>query len=105
MGYLPYSCGYKRLTASGTVSDAGKPILVCGYEVTSGATAAVPYMNNGSALSGSDTVFRPGPNTVSQGNIGVPSILPVMFPNGCWVSFDANTTAVTVFYILQSVSN
>jgi len=105
MGYLPYSCGFTRLTASGTVSDAGKPVLICGYGVESGATAAQPYINNGGALAGSTVIFRPGPITVSQGNVNVPAVLPVMFPNGCWVSFDANTTAVTMFYILQSVSN
>ncbi len=105
MGYQPnYCCGYKRLSASGTVSDAGKPILIAGYSILSGSTAAVPYFNEGAALSGSSIAFRPGPVTVSVGNtISLP--LPVMFPTGCYVSFDANTTEVTVFYILQSVTN
>ena len=103
MGYLPNSCGYQRLTASGVVSDAGKPILICGYGVESGATAAQPYFNNGGALAGSTIIFRPGPITVSQGNVqNLP--FPVMFPSGCYVSFDANTTAVTALYILQSVT-
>lgn len=103
MGYMPNTCGWTRLTASGQVSDTGKPILICGYGVESGGTAAQPYFNNGSALSGSTIAFRPGPITVSQGNV-TPFNYPVMFANGCQVSFDANTTAVTVFYILQSVT-
>lgn len=103
MGYQPYSCGFQRLTTSGVVSDLGKPILVCGYGVESGGTAAFPAFNNGTA-STSACVFRPGPITISSGNV-VSLPLPVMFPLGCYVSFDGNTTAVTVFYILQSVTS
>lgn len=105
MGYLPYASGWVRLTASGQVSDAGKPILICGYGIESGGTAAQPYFNNGGALAGSTIVFRPGPITISQGNVNSLSQYPVMFQNGCQVSFDANTTAVSVFFILQSVSS
>lgn len=103
MGYNQQFSGWVRLTASGQVSDAGKPVAICGYGVESGATAAQPYFNNGAALAGSSIVFRPGPITVSQGNIN-PLNYPVMFASGCQVSFDANTTAVTVFFILQSTT-
>lgn len=103
MGYTQQTCGWVRLTVSGQVSDAGKPVAIAGYGVESGATAAQPYFNNGAALAGSTVVFRPGPITVSQGNINAMNY-PVLFANGCQVSFDANTTAVTVFYFLQSTS-
>jgi len=103
MGYTPYSCGYQRVTASGAIGDAGKPVLLCGYGVESGGTAAQPYFNNGGALAGSDVAFRPGPITVSQGNVNAMG-LPIMFPKGLWISFDANTTAVTAMYVLQSVT-
>jgi len=103
MGYLPYQCGFQRITSSGSISDAGKPILVCGYSILSGATAAVPYFNSGTSTSNT-LGFRPGPITGSVGNTNsLP--LPVMFPSGLYVSFDANTTEVTVFYILQSVTS
>jgi hypothetical protein len=106
MGYEPYSCGWVRLTASGNVSDAGKPVLISGLGVESaGVTAASPYFNNGSASVPGTVVFRPGPNTISQGNTTIPACLPVMFPTGCYVSFDATTTAVSVFFILQSVTS
>lgn len=105
MGYLPYSCGYKRLTSSGLVSDSGKPILIAGASVLSGGTAAVPYFINGTAASaGNDIAFR-GEGTANVARITCPSELPVMLPNGCFVSFDANTTEVSVFYVLQSVSS
>lgn len=103
MGYVPYSCGFQRITVSGVISDSGKPILIAGYCVESGATAAQPVFKNGTAVA-SPNVFTAGPIIVSQGNVlSLP--LPVMFPLGCFVSFDANTTAVTAFYILQSVSS
>ena len=104
MGYIPSSCGWQRITSSGVISDQSKPILICGYGVESSSTAAVPYFNNGGALAGSTVVFRPGPTTASQGSV-VSLPLPVMFASGCYVSFDANTTAVTAFYILQSTSS
>lgn len=103
IGYTQQFSGFVRMTTSGQVSDAGKPVVICGYGIESGATAAQPYFNNGAALAGSSIVFRPGPITVSQGNV-TNLTYPVMFPNGCQVSFDANTTAVTVFYILQSTT-
>lgn len=104
MGYAPYSCGYQRLTTSAVVSDSGKPILIAGFSILSGATAAVPYFRSGTGVAGDTIAFRPGPVTASVGNtVSLP--LPVMFPSGCYVSFDANTSEVTVFYILQSVTS
>jgi hypothetical protein len=99
---VPYSCGAQRLTTSGVVSDSGKPILVCGYGVEAGAGVTTPYFCNGTT--NASPLFVAGPNTASMGNttdIG----LPVMFPSGCYVSFDTNTTAVSVFYVLQSVTS
>ncbi len=98
MGYIPFSCGFQRLTTSGIVSDSGKPILIAGFGVESGATAAKPYVMNGTAQT-SPAAFELGPVTASVGNI-VSIPMPVALPNGCYVSFDSNTTAVTIFYIL-----
>lgn len=101
MGYLPYSCGFQRLTTSGVVSDSGKPILIAGFEVLSGATAAVPYFLNGAA--GTAAIAFRGDGSGSTAKTTAVN-LPIMLPGGCYVSFDANTTEVTVFYILQSTS-
>lgn len=90
-------CAFKRLTASGVIGDSGQPIDVAGYSVISGGTAAQPTFMNGTAAT-APAVFVPGPITISQANVAsLP--LPVRFPSGCFVSFDANTTVVTVFYI------
>jgi len=95
-------CGFQRLTASGVVSDSGKPILIAGYAIESGGTAAKPYFMNGTVQTAA-VAFQPGPITASNGNVqSLP--LPVMLPSGCYVSFDGNTTAVTVFYVLQSTT-
>lgn len=101
MGYLPYSCGFQRLTASGTVSDAGKPILISGVAVTSGATVAVPYILNGAAGTAAIAFRCDGAAATARTTA---FHLPPMLPSGCYVSFDANTTEVTVFYVLQSVT-
>lgn len=103
MGYFQNVCGFQRLTASGVVSDSGKPILIAGFAILSGSTAAVPYFLNGASGS-APIAFRGGPVTGSVGNV-VSIPMPVMLPAGCYVSFDANTTEVTVFYILQSTTS
>lgn len=90
-------CGFVVLAASGVVGDSGQAQDIAGYSVISGATAAQPYFKNGTAVA-SPTVFQAGPITASQANtVSIP--LPVRFPNGCFVSFDANTSSVTVFYV------
>src|SRR5690348_1348273 len=103
MGYQPYSAGFQRLTTSGVVSDSGKPILIYGYSVESGATATVVTLFDGTAASGTHAM-KLGPTIVSQANV-VSLPFPVMFPLGCYVSFDANTTAVTIMYTLQSITS
>ena len=101
MGYFQNVCGKLRLTGSGVISDSGKPILIAGYSLLSGATAATPYFLDGTPTS---TIAFRGQGLASTGSV-VSIPMPVMFPTGCYVSFDANTTEITVFYILQSVTS
>jgi hypothetical protein len=102
MGFQPYSSGFQRLTASGVVSDSGKPILVYGYSLESGASLANPFLVDGSTLAGTHFV-KAGATVASTANV-VSLPFPIMFPLGCYVSFDANTTAITIFYSLQSTT-
>lgn len=91
-------CGFQVLAASGVVGVADKAVDVAGTYVLSGATAANPFFKNGSSVA-APTVFQAGPTTISQGNlIPITNGDNVRFPLGCYVSFDANTTTVTVFY-------
>lgn len=91
---------FQVLAASGVVGDSGKPIDVFGINVLSGGTAAAPYLKNGTGVS-SPTVQQVGPCTVSAPNsFGMAGGgTSVRFQNGCYVSFDANTTNVTIYYI------
>ena len=85
-----------RLAASGVVGDSGKAIDLVGYSIKSGATAAVPYFINGTAASGAVAWQDQARATSAEQTI--PLAYAVRFNKGCYVSFDANTTAVTVFY-------
>lgn len=101
--YMNQACGFQRLTTSGVVSDSGKPIIISGVSIESGGTLAVPTLFDGTAATGSHAV-KLGSSIVSTANV-IPINIPLMFPLGCYVSFDANTTAVTVFFTLQSVTS
>ena len=95
----PDFSGWKRLTASGVVGDSGKAQWIAGYSVESGAGgAAIPYFINGTGTTGTIVFRGSGGATSSGGTIQQVGQLPVSFYSGCYVSFDANTTAVSVFY-------
>lgn len=87
---------WQRLTVSGIVGDSGKAIDVVGYAIKSGGTAGVISLINGSVqtatLAWADTA-----TAVSQENTK-PLAYPVRLSAGCYVSFDANVSACTVFY-------
>src|ERR1700761_844396 len=99
---VPFVSGFVRLTQSGNVGDAGKAQYIAGYNFDSSATAGNPYFVNGSSTvsPNNSIVFRGGAG-VASGTAPKQALgqLPVTFPLGCYVSFDANTTAVSVFYV------
>lgn len=86
----------QRLAASGVIGDSGKAIDVVGYTIKSGATAAVPYFINGTAATG--TVGWQDQARVVSTEQSIALAYAVRMNKGLYVSFDANTTAVTVFY-------
>jgi len=86
---------FKRLAASGQVGDAGKAIDIVGYTIKSGSTAALPYFINGSST-GSIAWQDQARATSAEQSISL--AYRIRLDQGCYVSFDANTTAVTVFY-------
>jgi len=91
-------CSFKRITTSGIVGDSGAPIDVAGYVVTSGGGgAAAPTFMNGTSAS-APAAFTAANTATSTTTIqSIP--LPVRLPLGCFVSFDANTSVVTAFFI------
>lgn len=102
MGYQSNIFALKDVTSGGDVGDAGKPVLIYGYGIESGASAAAVYFNKGTT--GSQTKgFLAGPLTANQGNVNIWGN-GIMFPNGCFVSVDGNTVGVTAFYQQQSTT-
>jgi hypothetical protein len=86
-----------RLNASGAVGDVGKAVDLVGYAIKSGGTAAVPYFLNGSTQANAAFGFGDQARAVSTEQT-IALAYRVRFPLGLWVSFDTNTTAITVFY-------
>lgn len=104
MAFSPL-CGFQRLTASGVVSDSGKPIIICGYTVEGGAGGATsPFVRNGTAV-GSATAFALDTTAAASTNLHRDLATPVVLASGAYVSFDSNTTAVTMFFRLSSVTS
>jgi hypothetical protein len=96
---LPYTSGWTRLTASGVIGDSGLPVSVAGYVLESGGTASTStYIKNGTSAA------APAAIALGGGVISGPSVpgtfgqYPTTLANGCYVSFDSNATAVTVFW-------
>lgn len=96
---LPYTTGWTRLTASGVLGDSGQPVAVQGYIIESGGTASTTAMIfNGTSASG-QAAIRMGGAVISAASVPqVTGQFPVTLWLGAYVSFDANTTAVTVFW-------
>ena len=88
--------GWVRLAASGIVGDSGKAVDVVGYSIKSGGTAAIVSFLNGTSTSGT-LAWADQARAVSTEQT-IPLAYPVRLYSGCFVSFDANTTAVSVFY-------
>lgn len=89
--------GLKRLAASGNVGDTGKSVDVVGYTISSGGTAAAVTFINGQS-GGTNTMGWVDTATTVSAEKSIALAFPVRLSNGLYVSFDANTTAVTVFY-------
>jgi len=91
--------GYQRITSSGVIGTSGNPLIFYGYSLHSGGTVSSgTFFFNGTSTSGG-TVFQNDPsNAAINADKMVTLPVGVTFPSGCYVSFDGNATAVTVFY-------
>ena len=96
----PFVSGWTRLTSSAVIGDSGKPVAISGYTFESGGTVAQPYFINGTSASGTIVVRGGGGIASAAAPLQAVGQLPTTFASGCYVSFDANTTAVTVFWVL-----
>lgn len=83
------------LTADGAVSSSGQAVRVFAIHIlSSGGGAAVVSLKNGTA--GTATAYITETGTTSVGVTFTYNTQGVLFPAGCFVDVDANTTSVTV---------
>ena len=87
---------WQRLTVSGVVGDSGKAIDVVGYTIKSGSTAAVVSFLNGTSTAAPLAWADQARATSAEQSITL--AYPTRTSSGLFVSFDANTSAVSVFY-------
>lgn len=93
---FPELAYFKRISASGIVGDSGKPITLMGYSIKSGSTAGVISVMNGTAQT-SPIAWADTAPTVSQENVKALAYA-IRLDAGCYVSFDSNVSAATIFY-------
>ena len=96
---LPYTAGWTRLTSSAVVGDSGLPVCIQGYILESGATASTTtYIMNGTGAS-SPPAIRLGGGVANAASVpGTIGQFPTTLASGAYVSFDSNTSAVTIFW-------
>jgi hypothetical protein len=87
---------WKRLSASGIVGDSGKAIDIVGYTINSGATAGNIFLMNGTVQT-SPFAWSDQARAVSTEQ-SITIAYPVRLSLGCYVSFDSNVTAATIYY-------
>lgn len=85
------------VTADGVVASAGQAVRVFAIHIISGAGGgAVVSLRSGSTVGG--TVWITETGTASTGKTFPYGTQGVLFPSGCFVDVDTNTTSVTVTY-------
>jgi hypothetical protein len=86
--------GTKLITADGEATSAAVPTRVQSVHILSGGggAAVVSFKNNGSG----GTTFLTETGVVSTGKTIYYGMDGVLFPSGCYVDVDANTTSVAL---------
>jgi hypothetical protein len=91
------NAGSQLFTADGAVSSSGKPVRIYMIHVVStGGGGAVINLRNGT--SASDTAWITETGTTSKGVTFSYGGCGILFPNGCFVDVDSNTTSVAVSF-------
>lgn len=88
--------GSQLVTADAALGASGKAVRVFAMHIISGGVAGIVSLRNGTTAS--DTAYVTETGTVGTGqtfNYGTQGIL---FPSGCFVDVDANTTSALVTF-------
>ena len=87
--------GTKYTAEDAQINDAGDVIRVYAMHIISGGTAGIVSLKNGGA---SGTVYITEDGSANVGETFVYGTHGVLFPDGCYIDVDANTTSVVVAY-------
>lgn len=92
--------GSQKISADGVVGVSGKPIRVFAFIVRSGAGGnAVTVAYNGTGTGGTEYDTLNGTQSLTV-RISYPGGL--LFPSGCYLDIDTNTSYVTVIYTQEA---
>lgn len=91
-----FNSGTVNITADGAVGTSGAATRIFSIHIVSAGTAAVVSFYNNTSASG--TAFLKLTGTVSTGATTIFSSPGLLFPAGCFVDVDVNTTSVCVSY-------
>ena len=87
--------GMQRFTADGAVSSSGAAVIVYSVVVRATGTATEVILNNGTSTAGDDLdTINAAANTTTVHNFE----RGLIFPSGCFVDVDANTSYAVVVY-------
>lgn len=78
------------------IGSATKPIRVFAINFTSGATAGVVLLRNGTSTAGTALVREDG--VISSGKTVAYGQTGIYFPSGCFMDIDANVTGGVVSF-------
>lgn len=90
------NAGSQLLTADGAVGSSGVAVRVFTIHIVSGGTAAIVSLKNGTAAGSTNYVTETG--TISTGRTIPFGVAGFVFPAGCFVDVDVNTTSVLVSF-------
>lgn len=90
------NAGSQLVTADAAVGASGQAVRVFMIHIISAGTGAVVSLKSGTSTAGTARVTETG--TASTGVTFVYGTQGLLFPSGCFVDVDANTTSVLVTY-------
>lgn len=97
---MSLSIGSQQRTTDGVIGTSGKNIRVYGVRLRSGGGGAAEVsLYNGTAASGTPLDIVNGTTSLTA-SISYPGGL--LFPSGCYVDVDTNTTWITVIYTQEA---
>ncbi len=91
------NAGTQLITADGVVGAASVAVRIFAIHILSGAGGgAVVSLRSGAVVGGTIWVTETG--TASTGKTFTYGLQGILFPSGCFVDVDTNTTSVAVTY-------